>query len=76
MGNIVAPSEPARLLPEWDNAELNPNIIEALKRFGDAQAIYAHALRNIESQYLKALDLSDVNSAQQAEAVRALMNLA
>lgn len=76
MGNIVAREPAARLLPEWENAELHPNVIEALKQFGEAQAVYAHALRNIEGQYLKALDRSDLASAQQAEAVRALMNLA
>ncbi len=60
---------PSGLLAGFADADLHANIVEAVKVLGKAQDTYAHSVRGIETQYLKALDIA---YADQAAAVRAL----
>jgi len=57
-------------LPPFKDEDLDPQIIEALKRLDVAKAAYANAVYNIDNQFLVAL--RGRGFADQADAVKAL----
>jgi hypothetical protein len=61
---------PAPQLAGFQDDQLHPQIVEALKRLEVAKDAYAHALANVDRQYLIAL--SDPEVVAQVDAVRAL----
>jgi hypothetical protein len=61
---------PDQQLRGFDDDDLHPQVIEALKRLQVAKDAYDHAVANINGQYLVAL--SGPEACAQADAVRAL----
>lgn len=60
-------------LPPWTDDALHPSVQEALKVWDASQGEVTRTKRNINGQYLKALDGQSGDSPAQANAVRALM---
>lgn len=73
MGNICAPKTGPALLAGFKDEDLHPNVVEALKVFANAKAVFAGTLRSIEGQYLHSLDSLSASDAKQAAAVRKLL---
>lgn len=57
-------------LPPFTDEDLDPQVVEALKRLEAAKDNYAHAVAALDAQFLKPLNLT--GSAAQADAVRAM----
>lgn len=55
-------------------AGVHPNIVEAMKALEKAEAEWDRAMKNIDGQHLKSLELAGDDAATQADAVRELMD--
>ena len=59
------------LLPPYEDDELHPQVVEALKRLEIARASWVHAREVIENQYLT--PLTHTEASHQADSVRLLL---